>query len=77
MALLEHIVSKHRIVMDLEKVKTILQASAPTNAKALNWFLGKIQWHSQICQYLVDFATFPVNLDYKANLNLCYKSVYM
>ena len=50
-ALLGHIVSKDRIVADVDKVKAILQAPMPTNAKAL------IRWHSYMLRYLVDFAT--------------------
>jgi hypothetical protein len=39
--LLGHIVSKDGIAMDLDKVKAILEAPAPHNAKALSRFLGK------------------------------------
>ena len=40
-ALLGHTVSNEGIAMDLEKVKIILQAPAPTIAKALSLFVGK------------------------------------
>ena len=40
-ALLGHIVSKEGIEVDLDNVKAILQAPAPTNAKALSRFLGR------------------------------------
>jgi hypothetical protein len=40
--LLGHIVSKERIAMDPNKVKAILEAPAPHNAKALSRFLGQI-----------------------------------
>jgi predicted NAD-dependent protein-ADP-ribosyltransferase YbiA (DUF1768 family) len=39
--LLGHIVSKDGIAMDLDKVKAILEAPAPHNAKALSRFLSK------------------------------------
>ena len=55
--LLKHVVSKDRIDVDLDKVKTILQALAPTNAKALIRFLGQIRWHNRMLRYLADFAT--------------------
>ena len=38
--LLAHIVSKEGITMDPDKVKAILEAPAPTNAKALSRFIG-------------------------------------
>ena len=37
-ALLGHIVSQYGIVVDPEKVKTIMEALVPTNAKALSRF---------------------------------------
>ena len=46
--LLGHIVSEEGIAVDPDKVKAILEAQAPTNAKALNRFLGQIRWHSQM-----------------------------
>jgi hypothetical protein len=55
--LLGHIVSKDGIAMDPDKVKVILEAPAPHNAKALNRFLGQIQWHSRMIRHLADFAT--------------------
>jgi hypothetical protein len=51
------IVSKDRIVMDPDKVKAILEAPAPHNAKALSRFLGQIRWRSRMIRHLVDFAT--------------------
>ena len=45
-ALLGHIVSQEGIVVDPDKVKAIMEAPTPTNAKALSWFLGQIRWHS-------------------------------
>ena len=41
--LLWHIVGREGIVMVPEKVQAILNASAPTTAKALNRFLGQIR----------------------------------
>ena len=55
--LLGHIVSKDGIAMDPDKVKAILEAPAPTNAKALSRFLGQIRWHSRMIRYLADLAT--------------------
>ena len=43
--------------MGPDKVKEILEAPAPTNAKTLNRFLGQIRWHSRMIRYLADFAT--------------------
>ena len=43
--------------MDPDKVKAILNAPAPSNAKALSQFLGQIRWHSRMIQHLADFAT--------------------
>ena len=42
-ALLGHIVSKEGIMDNLDKVKAILQALAPMNAKALTRFLGQMR----------------------------------
>ena len=56
-ALLGHIVSNDGIVVDPDKVKAILQAPAPTNAKALSRFLGQIGWQNRMLRYLADFAT--------------------
>ena len=55
-ALLGHTVSKDGIVVDPDKVKAILQGPAPTTAKSLSRFLGKIRWHNQMLRYLADFA---------------------
>jgi hypothetical protein len=55
--LLGHIVSKEGIAMDPDKVKAILEAPAPHNAKALSRFLGQIRWHSWMIRHLADFAT--------------------
>jgi hypothetical protein len=55
--LLGHIVSKDKIAMDPDKVKAVLEAPAPHNAKALSRFLGQIRWHSRMIRHLVDFAT--------------------
>jgi hypothetical protein len=54
--LLGHIVSKDGIAMDPDKVKAILEAPAPHNAKALSRFLGQIRWHSRMIRHLADFA---------------------
>ena len=56
-ALLGHVVSKEGIVVDSDKVKTILQAPTPSNTKVLSRFLGQIRWHSRMLRYLIDFAT--------------------
>ena len=56
-ALLGHIVSKDGIAVDPDKVKAILEAPAPTTAKALSRFLGQIRWHSRMLWYLTDLAT--------------------
>jgi hypothetical protein len=55
--LLGHIVSKHGIAMDPDKVKAILEALVPHNTKALSRFLGQIRWHSRMIRHLADFAT--------------------
>jgi hypothetical protein len=55
--LLGHIVSKEGIAMDHDKVKAILEAPAPQNAKALSRFLGQIRWYSRMIRHLADFAT--------------------
>jgi hypothetical protein len=55
--LLGHIVSKEGIAMDPDKVKAILEALAPHNAKALSRFLGQIRWHIRMIRHLADFAT--------------------
>ena len=53
-ALLGHIVSQEGIAVDPDKVKAILEAPAPTNAKGLSRFLGQIRWHSRMIRYHVD-----------------------
>ena len=55
--MLGHIVSQEGIVVDPDKVKAVIEAPPPTNAKALRRFLGKIRWHSHMIRYLVDVAT--------------------
>jgi hypothetical protein len=55
--LLGHIVSKEGIAMGANKVKAVLEAPAPHNAKALSQFLRQIRWHSRMIRHLVDFAT--------------------
>ena len=45
------------IAIDPDKVKAILEAPTPTNAKALSRFLGQIRWHSRMIRHLADFAT--------------------
>ena len=56
-ALLGHIVSKEGIAVDPNKITAIIEAKTPTNAKALNRFLGQIHWHSRMLRYLADFTT--------------------
>jgi hypothetical protein len=46
--LLGHIVSNEGIAMDPDKVKAVLAAPTPHNAKALNRFLEQIRWHSRM-----------------------------
>ena len=53
-ALLGHIVREEGIAVDPNKVKAILEAPAPANAKALSRFLGQIRWHSRMIRYLVE-----------------------
>ena len=55
-ALLEHIVNQEGIVVDPDKVKAIMEAPTPTNAKALSRFFGRIRWHSQMMRYLANVA---------------------
>ena len=54
--MLGHIVSKDGIAVDLDKVTEILEALAPSNAKALSQFLRQIRWHSRMIRHLADFA---------------------
>ena len=44
--LLRHIVSRKGIIVDPDKVKEIMEASTPANAKALSRFFGQIRWLS-------------------------------
>ena len=55
--MLGHIVSEEGIAVNPDKVKAILEAPAPLNAKALSQFLGEIRWHSRMIRYLGDVAT--------------------
>ena len=55
--LLDHIVSCEGIAVDLGKIKAIIMAPTPKNAKVLSHFLGQICWHNEMLCYLVDFAT--------------------
>ena len=54
---LGHIVSEEGFAVDPNKVKAILEAPTPTNAKALSRFLEKIRWHSLMIRYLADVTT--------------------
>ena len=54
---LDDIVSQEGISMDPDNVEAILNAPAPSTAKALNRFLGQIRWHSRMLRHLADFAT--------------------
>ena len=54
--LLGHIVSQEEIAVNRDKVRAILEAPTPTNAKALGQFLGQIRWHSRMIRYLADVA---------------------
>ena len=49
--------SEEGIAVHPNKVKAILEAPAPTNAKVLSRFLGQIRWHSRMIRYLADIAT--------------------
>ena len=55
--MLGHIVNRDGIAVDADKVKAIMDAPAPTNAKALSQFLGQIRWHNWMIHYLADVAT--------------------
>jgi hypothetical protein len=50
-------VSSSPTAMDPDKVKAILEAPAPQNAKAFSRFLGQIRWHSRMIRDLADFVT--------------------
>jgi hypothetical protein len=52
--------------MDPDKVKAILEAPAPQNAKALSRFLGQIRWHSRMIRHLADFST-PLHAGFIGN----------
>ena len=52
-----HIVSKDGIAVDTNKVREILEAPAPSNAKALSRFLGQIRWHRRMIRHLANFVT--------------------
>ena len=56
-ALLGRIVSREGISVDPRKIKAIIEAPTPKNAKALTRFLEQIRWHSHMLRYLTDFAT--------------------
>ena len=43
--------------MDPDKVKAVLEAPPPINAKALSRFLGQIRCHCRMIRYLADVAT--------------------
>ena len=55
--LLRQILSQEGIAMDPDKVKAILNAPAPSNAKALSRFLGQIRWHNRMIRHLADFES--------------------
>ena len=60
--LLGYIVSKDGIAVDPDKVREILEAPTPNNAKSMRRFLGQIRWHSRMLRHLADFAT-PLHAD--------------
>ena len=55
--LLGYIVSKDGIAVDPDKVRAILEAPTPNNAKSMRRFLGQIRWHSRMIRHLADFVT--------------------
>ena len=55
--LLGHTIDWDGIIVDPNKVKAVMDAPPPTNAKALSQVLGQIRWHNRIIRYLADFAT--------------------
>ena len=55
--LLGHSVSREEIVMDPDKVNSILAFPAPTTTKVLTWFLGQIWWHNRMLHHLANFAS--------------------
>ena len=52
--LLGYIVCREGVAVDPDKVKVILEAPTPTNAKALSRFLGQIRWHCRMIRYLTN-----------------------
>ena len=52
---MDHIISQDGTI-DPDKVKAILEALTPTNAKDLSRFLGKIRWHNRMIRYIADVA---------------------
>ena len=57
MAFHNHIVSSEGIAVIPGKIKAIIEAPTPKNAKTLSRFPRQIQWHSQMLRYLVHFVT--------------------
>ena len=55
--LLGHIVSREGISVDPRKIKAIIEAPTPKNAKSLSHFLDQIRWHNWMLRYLADFVT--------------------
>ena len=45
------------IAVDPNKIKAIVEAKTPSNAKALSHFLEQIRWHNRMLRYLADFVT--------------------
>jgi hypothetical protein len=43
--------------MEHDKVKAVLEAPPPQNAKALSRFLGQIKCHDRMIRHIADFAT--------------------
>ena len=54
--LLGHIVSKHGIEVDLEKIKAILDMPASRNEKEIRGFLGRLQYISRFIARLTDIC---------------------
>ena len=55
--LLGHIVSQEGIVVDLDKVKVVIEGPPPTNDKSLSCFMGQIRRNSRMIRYMADVAT--------------------